>query len=80
LTSVTDATPNPMSSILSRSSRVTKGSGTKVLNVLRSSCDRTARHSVVLPVPISPERTMSPSRRRMPAPSASKAARCEALL
>ena len=76
----TDITPKSSSSIFSRSSRDTNGSGTSVQNVFRSSPSSTLLHRVVLPVPGSPVSTIKPSRRRMPARRASNVGPCERLL
>ena len=47
------------------------------VNVLRSICSSKARHTVVLPVPMSPVTTMKPSRRRMAYCSRSNASPCD---
>jgi hypothetical protein len=56
------------------------GFSTSAVNVFLSICSSSARHMVVLPVPMSPVIVTKPSRRRMAYCSSSSALACDSLL
>jgi hypothetical protein len=71
----------PKSSSTSRSSSSTERNGLRIseVNVLESSCSSSVRQVVVLPVPMSPVRTMKPSLRRIACSSWLIASSCDSL-
>ena len=77
LISSREITPKSWRIRLSRSSSDRNGFSTSAVNVVRSICSSSARHSVVLPVPMSPVTTTKPSRRRMAYCSSSNALACD---